>query len=458
MKNIIAWCLTSLWFMSCAAFAATSCVKVSEVCGDANSIHTVNGIATQRDCWRYDAVYQCQSAETQDTCGPLLAEGCSQVNSVCLTTNPDGTCEVYKQDYQCIDQPGTTVNTTVCQDSFCTDPTTCFDTSAPPDPDFGTAVANAEAMREIGIYGVDAGSISIFNGFESECSNKTGFGGEVKSCCTAKGGGEKYSNHYVRNFVMDAATSVVKEEVKAGAKWAYDELSNLAADVMNGFAAEGVEIGSQAGATLAAGITDTAASGAISQSAATGGTDAAVATADAGSQAAVAGGTAVAATGTEFGAYGFTFSYSAETGFSFVGFNPWTFIIMIIIMVVMDWLACDAEDVITAMRKGVHLCDYFDSYCSNEGLGSTCLEVKEQYCCFNSVLAKLINRQGRDQLGLTKRECGGFSIEQVEQLDFSKMDFSEFIQTLTVPTIDKTALDASNAASAQKLLKGYYEK
>lgn len=48
------------------------------------------------------------------------------------------------------------------------------------------------------------------------------------------------------------------------------------------------------------------------------------------------------------------------------------------------------------------------------------------FCSFNSVLAKIINTQGKPQLGLDVSNCAGLSMEQLGQLDFTKIDFSEF--------------------------------
>jgi conjugal transfer mating pair stabilization protein TraN len=63
----------------------------------------------------------------------------------------------------------------------------------------------------------------------------------------------------------------------------------------------------------------------------------------------------------------------------------------------------------------------------------TCIEQTQSYCCFNSRLAKIINEQGRGQVGKTwgsgeNPDCSGFTTAEFEQLDFSRIDMSEFIQ------------------------------
>ena len=63
--------------------------------------------------------------------------------------------------------------------------------------------------------------------------------------------------------------------------------------------------------------------------------------------------------------------------------------------------------------------------------------VKHHFCCFGSILEKVIQVEGRKQLGMNfgsggKPNCRGLTIEEIQRLDFSKMDFSEFIKELTV--------------------------
>jgi conjugal transfer mating pair stabilization protein TraN len=82
-----------------------------------------------------------------------------------------------------------------------------------------------------------------------------------------------------------------------------------------------------------------------------------------------------------------------------------------------------------------------------------CLERTKSFCCFNSHLARIINEQGRGQIGKgwgsdTARspDCSGFSVAELQSLDFSRMDLSEFYAEI-VPTLPSAASYAGNAAS-----------
>ncbi|NNM77687.1 conjugal transfer protein TraN [Sphingomonas sp. ID1715] len=92
-------------------------------------------------------------------------------------------------------------------------------------------------------------------------------------------------------------------------------------------------------------------------------------------------------------------------------------------------LGCDREEILLHQRDAQGLCAYVGSYCSSSVLG-VCVTKKKVYCCFESKLSRILQEQGRPQLGLSwdkpKREaCRGFTIDEFARLDLSKMDFSE---------------------------------
>jgi conjugal transfer mating pair stabilization protein TraN len=63
--------------------------------------------------------------------------------------------------------------------------------------------------------------------------------------------------------------------------------------------------------------------------------------------------------------------------------------------------------------------------------------VKHHFCCFGNMLEKVVQVEGRKQLGINfgsggKTNCRGLTIDEIQRLDFSKMDFSEFINELMV--------------------------
>ena len=104
------------------------------------------------------------------------------------------------------------------------------------------------------------------------------------------------------------------------------------------------------------------------------------------------------------------------------------------------WL-CDAQDRAVDQKDDAGLCHMVGSYCSDSFLGA-CLTRKQSYCCFSSKLTRILQVQGRAQLGIAwgkpkEPNCDGFLIEQFQQLDLSRMDFSEvyeeFVEAARLP-------------------------
>ena len=93
------------------------------------------------------------------------------------------------------------------------------------------------------------------------------------------------------------------------------------------------------------------------------------------------------------------------------------------------------EQVLAKMRSWGRLdgnCHYVGEYCAEEWLG-VCVQKKKTYCCFSSPLARIIHQQGRPQLGIgwgtpESPNCRGFTAQEFQKLDFSKMNFSEWIE------------------------------
>jgi conjugal transfer mating pair stabilization protein TraN len=127
-----------------------------------------------------------------------------------------------------------------------------------------------------------------------------------------------------------------------------------------------------------------------------------------------------------------------------LAFNPVTFVIAIVITIVVQALQCKPKDQQLAIRKGAGLCVTIGTYCSNKVLGA-CVTKKQGACCFNSKLARIINQQGRAQLGKSwgspkSPQCQGFTAAELQSLDFSKMDFTEFYADIHASSLDSAAI------------------
>ena len=398
---------------------ATPCKDFGGVtaCLAGAALPPANAVVITESCWQYQAAFTCTDSASMNTCQPLRDKGCGQLSATCISTNDAGKCMSYTMNFQCQVTPATTKETNVCDTSLCAaDGTGCFDTSRPVDKDFGKAAAFMEASREAGVYGMNGDNIEIFKGYMEECSVKTIGGSSIKSCCTSAGGGASFTNYAVIGVTAKVAYAVGKEELKAGSKYMYDAM----------FQTQDATLIADGASAAAGGLSSGAAEGVAS------------------------------AAGTQFGAYGFEFSYSASGGFSFVGFDPYSFAFAVAVQIATQWLQCAPEEQTMQMKRGQNLCVYIGSYCSSKVLG-VCIEKKEKHCCFNSVLAKIINRQGRVQLGLSRAQCGGFNQEQLQALDFSTIDLSEFIATIVPTPADSGPTTTTVSETVTKKVNDYYE-
>ena len=93
------------------------------------------------------------------------------------------------------------------------------------------------------------------------------------------------------------------------------------------------------------------------------------------------------------------------------------------------------------------LCRSIGTYCSSciriLGRCVACIERTTGKCCFNSRLSRIVNEQGRGQIGkgwgiAESPNCSGFTIAELQSLDFSAMDLSEFYASIVpnLPTVN----------------------
>lgn len=122
------------------------------------------------------------------------------------------------------------------------------------------------------------------------------------------------------------------------------------------------------------------------------------------------------------------------------------------------WL-CNAEDRAVDEKDDAGLCHNVGTYCSNKILG-VCTTKKQSYCCFGSKLVRILQEQGRAQLGKTwgepkEPDCEGFLIEEFQSLNLSVMDFSEvyaeFVDAAKIPSEIEMSLQI------QEKIGDYYE-
>jgi hypothetical protein len=107
---------------------------------------------------------------------------------------------------------------------------------------------------------------------------------------------------------------------------------------------------------------------------------------------------------------------------------------------------CRPEEENFAKLKRGKKCVFLGSYCFEEKLG-ICLDKRESACCFESVLAKTLNTEGKKQLGKSfgsakNPDCSGLNVQEIKKVDFKKADFTEFFEVSVVPNLKVPSKDA----------------
>ncbi|HKY82742.1 MAG TPA: conjugal transfer protein TraN [Sphingobium sp.] len=157
---------------------------------------------------------------------------------------------------------------------------------------------------------------------------------------------------------------------------------------------------------------------------------------------------------------GATASQAAGAGANaiIVGIDPTSIAISLAINFMMDFLlsGCDQQDMEVGMLRGSGMCHEVGTYCVSKILG-VCVQKAKGHCCFNTKLGRIIQEQGRPQLasfnavgwGTAKKPyCRGFTPEEFQALDFSKMNLSEYYSDIEARTQSDIQIDMKDRIDA----------
>lgn len=108
---------------------------------------------------------------------------------------------------------------------------------------------------------------------------------------------------------------------------------------------------------------------------------------------------------------------------------------------------CNEDDIMTSTYNESRLChEVPGEKCVSKMALIGCVQTARVFCCFSSKLARIINEGGRPQLNMSWGDgetpsCRGFTPEELQAIDFSKIDFSEYVADVTKDS--KAAINAS---------------
>jgi len=92
--------------------------------------------------------------------------------------------------------------------------------------------------------------------------------------------------------------------------------------------------------------------------------------------------------------------------------------------------SCSSEEKALGAAQEEQLTIQLGSYCAKKILGA-CIRKKRSYCVFDSKLARIIQEQGRPQIGrgfgsAEYPDCSAITPAEMQKMDFSQIDFKDF--------------------------------
>ena len=92
--------------------------------------------------------------------------------------------------------------------------------------------------------------------------------------------------------------------------------------------------------------------------------------------------------------------------------------------------SCSASEIELAEERNAGNTHYLGRYCSKRTLFGICVRRSRAWCVFGSKLGRILQQQGRAQLGIGWGSCRGLTVAEVESVDFARLDLGEFTQDL----------------------------
>lgn len=120
----------------------------------------------------------------------------------------------------------------------------------------------------------------------------------------------------------------------------------------------------------------------------------------------------------------------ANTAFTYLTYVYYAYVIANLVISLLS--QCRRSEMEFQEKAGMKVCtQVLGSFCSADSWFG-CQERSQGYCCYSSMLSRIVNEQGYRQLGksLLGSGCSGFRIEELGQLDWGKMNLSEWTNAL----------------------------
>ena len=91
---------------------------------------------------------------------------------------------------------------------------------------------------------------------------------------------------------------------------------------------------------------------------------------------------------------------------------------------------CSSEEKTLAKARNAGNTHYLGKWCTRRTFLGFCIRRSRHWCVFQSKLGRILQQQGRQQLGIDWSSCRGLTVQEIERIDFARVDFTEFTENL----------------------------
>ncbi len=414
---------------------AEYCNIIGKRCIDDKQTRVINGVEVKKPCWEYEYFKECHKDEYVDYCrGVKNVSGCEQISSNCIKSEEDGFCSEKLEQYQC----GSLLNKgdevklldteyTVTKDELDTKECTAHEISNDCEEIENKCIEGAETRN---INGKDVykecwkyqKQYSCFNGsLISDCKELKNKCTLVKTTCLSKNNNGSCKHNENVYECLNITGKIPKSNNCKSAKYCIDgdcEEVKYARNQNIGAAISGLSLLSSIKKDL--------------------------------SQEECAKG---AASCKIFRGNNSSCKINTLSARNCCRDKGW--------LKDAGLLECAEDEKLLAVRKERGLCHFVGSYKSKKIFGKS-YEKKQSYCCFDSKLARIVQEQGRQQLGIGWGEpknpnCAPLSIEDLQRIDFNRVDlrevYGDLLSKLNISKHNKIKQDTTNSVDLK--LKGH---
>ena len=121
-------------------------------------------------------------------------------------------------------------------------------------------------------------------------------------------------------------------------------------------------------------------------------------------------------------------------------------------------LGCEAHEIELAEARSDGLTRYLGEFCAKRILG-ICRRRDRAWCVFTSLLGRILHEQARPQIGRNWDDCDGFTVGQIQRIDFDRLNLTEFTETLLdeseAPGVSLPNAGTTGAAMRERIRRYY---